>query len=411
MRFGGRNGIAMAAVASALFVGGSAVTADAAEGGGGPRTAAPAADGRGYSLVRDVVLAVHGGAGSLVRGSISAERERAYRAGLEKALRAGHALLKGGKSSLDAVEASVRVLEDDPNFNAGKGAVFNTDAEHELDASIMNGEDLRSGAVAGVRNTKNPISLARMVMERSRHVLLAGPGADTFALRNGVPYTTQDYFHTDRRWRQLLDAKGIPADGRTADAPQAPADAPKTPAGAPKTPGDAPKTPEDAGTARPGASQEPAGAAKAGGPVGEFGTVGAVAVDRDEELAAATSTGGLTNKLVGRVGDSPIIGAGTYANSRTVAISCTGTGEVFIRGVAAYDVSALMEYTRAPVQQAAAKVITEKIPALGATGGAIALDPRGVLATPHSTAGLINGYITRDGKVVTRIYDDETPPR
>jgi len=310
----------------------------------------------GATAVRDVVLAVHGGAGSLPRGSITPEQERAYRDGLTAALRTGYRLLQEGRPSLDAVEASVRVLEDDPNFNAGRGAVFNTDAEHELDASIMNGADLRSGAVAGVHNTKNPISLARMVMERSPHVMMAGIGADTFALRNGVPYTTQDYFFTQRRWDALLEAK------------------------------------------KPDAVAEEGGS-----------TVGAVAVDRSRQVAAATSTGGLTNKLVGRVGDSPIIGAGTYANSRTVAVSCTGTGEVFIRGVAAYDISAIMEYTRAPVDRAAAKVVNEKIPALGATGGVIALDPRGTLATPHSTPGLINAYITRDGQIVTRIYNDETP--
>ncbi|WP_181019748.1 isoaspartyl peptidase/L-asparaginase family protein [Nonomuraea typhae] len=310
----------------------------------------------GSGAVREVVLAVHGGAGSLPRGSITPEQEKAYRAALEKALRAGYTVIRGGGSSLDAVEQAVRVLEDDPNFNAGKGAVFNTDAEHELDASIMDGRDLRSGAVAGVHNTRNPISLARLVMERSKHVLMAGRGADTFALQNGVPYTTQDYFFTQRRWDALIRAKG----GQAADT---------------------------------------------------GGTVGAVAVDRDRQLAAATSTGGLTNKLVGRVGDSPIIGAGTYANSKTVAISCTGTGEVFIRGVAAHDVSALVDYARMPVERAASTVVNEKIPALGATGGAIALDPKGTLATPHSTPGIINGYVTRDGTIVTRLYDDETPAR
>ena len=336
------------AAATALGLSGSAAGAESAPAA----EPAPA----GGSAIRDVVLAVHGGAGSLPRGSITPEREQAYRDGLTAALRTGYRLLQEGRPSLDAVEAAVRVLEDDPNFNAGKGAVFNTDAEHELDASIMNGKDLRSGAVAGVHNTKNPISLARMVMERSRHVMMAGIGADTFALQNGVPYTTQDYFFTQRRWDALLAAK------------------------------------------------QPDAAAEQGG-----STVGAVAVDRSRDVAAATSTGGLTNKLVGRVGDSPVIGAGTYANNRTVAVSCTGTGEVFIRGVAAYDISAIMEYTRAPVQRAAARVVNEKIPALGATGGVIALDPRGNLATPHSTEGLINGYITRDGRIVTRIYNDETP--
>lgn len=309
---------------------------------------------------RQVVLAVHGGAGSLPRGSLSAEQERAYRDGLTKALRAGAARLNRGAPALDAVEAAVRVLEDDPNFNSGRGAVFNTDGEQELDASLMNGADLRSGAVAGVHNTRNPISLARLVLERSEHVLMAGRGADVFALRNEVPYTTQDYFFTQPRWQDLIDAKQQ-------------------------------------------SSQRPRVT------VGE--TVGCVAVDADRQVAAATSTGGLTNKHVGRVGDSPVIGAGTYANSRTLAVSCTGTGEVFIRGVAAYDISALMEYTQATVQNAAAKVVTEKIPALGATGGCIALDPRGNLATPHSTEGLINAYLTRDGAIVTRLFDDETPPR
>ncbi|HEV8556846.1 MAG TPA: isoaspartyl peptidase/L-asparaginase [Actinophytocola sp.] len=302
---------------------------------------------------------MHGGAGTLPRGSISAEEERGFRDGLERALRAGVALIDAGRASLDAVEAAVRVLEDDPHFNAGRGAVFDADGGHELDASIMDGRDLRCGAVAGVRNTRNPISLARLVMERSGHVMMAGSGADIFALRNGVPYTTQDHFFTRRRWDALIAAK----DG------------------------------------------QPAAAVA----IGE--TVGAVAVDRNGDVAAATSTGGMTNMLVGRVGDSPVIGAGTYADNRTLAISCTGTGEGFIRGVAAYDVSALMEYTGAAVQDAAARVITEKIPALGATGGAIALDPHSILATPHSTPGLINGYLTRDGTIVTRLYDDETPTR
>ncbi|HEX6358772.1 isoaspartyl peptidase/L-asparaginase [Actinophytocola sp.] len=346
----------MSALQPRLLVAALGVAAVLGLSGSAAGSAEPAPAPPGGAAIRDVVLAVHGGAGSLPRGTITPEQERAYRDGLTAALRTGSRLLREGRPSLDAVEAAVRVLEDDPNFNAGRGAVFNTDAEHELDASIMNGKDLRSGAVAGVHNTKNPISLARMVMERSPHVMMAGVGADTFALRNGVPYTTQDYFFTQRRWDALLAAK------------------------------------------------EPDATAEQGG-----STVGAVAVDSARDVAAATSTGGLTNKLVGRVGDSPIIGAGTYANNRTVAVSCTGTGEVFIRGVAAYDLSAIMEYTRAPVDRAAAKVVNEKIPSLGATGGVIALDPRGTLATPHSTPGLINGYITRDGRIVTRVYDDETP--
>ncbi|MFI0481144.1 isoaspartyl peptidase/L-asparaginase family protein [Actinomadura sp. 9N215] len=346
---------------AALVIGlsGSQLAAGAAVTGAAVPARAPAPG----SGVRGVVLAVHGGAGSLPRGSLTPEQEKAYRDGLTRALRTGYELIKDGEPALDAVEKAVNVLEDDPNFNAGKGAVFNTDAEHELDASIMNGEDQRSGAVAGVHHTKNPISLARLVMEKSPHVFMAGKGADEFALRNGVPYTTQDYFWTQRRWDQLMAAKGNP------------------PA---------------------------AGAQGKGHEVG--GTVGAIALDGGRNVAAATSTGGLTNKQVGRVGDSPVVGAGTYASNRTMAISCTGTGEVFIRGVAAHDVSALMEYARMPVTKAAATVVNQKIPALGATGGAIALDARGTLAAPHSTKGIINGYVTKDGEIKTRLYDDETPP-
>lgn len=349
-----RTVVTLAALSPGLALGLSGGAAEAAE-----PTTEPAATSDN-TVVRNVLMAVHGGAGAIPRGSLTPELEKAYRDGMAQALRVGAALLAEGKSSLDAVEAAVRVMEDDPTFNAGKGGVFNTDGEQELDASIMYGKDQKSGAVAGVHNTKNPISLARMVMERSRHVLMAGRGADIFALMNGVAYTTQDYFFVQRRWDALIRAKN----------PQA----------------------------APAAFQE-----------GQ--TVGAVAIDRDGDVAAATSTGGLTNKLVGRVGDSPIVGAGTYANNRTVAVSCTGTGEVFIRGVAAYDISAIMEYAKEQVQDAADRVINGKMPALGATGGCIALDPRGFLATPHSTPGLLNGYITRDGEIVVRVYNDETPTR
>jgi L-asparaginase / beta-aspartyl-peptidase len=311
--------------------------------------------GPGGSTHPGVVLAVHGGAGKVPRGSLSAESERAYHDGLTSALHAGSRVLDGGGSSLDAVEAAVRVLEDAPCFNAGRGAAFTADAGHELDASIMNGRDLTAGAVTGVRHIANPVSLARLVLERSDHVLLAGAGAEEFASRHGVPHSTQDYFFTQRRWDLLLAAK------------------------------------------------------RAARGDGSGGTVGAVAVDHAGDLAAATSTGGMTNMLPGRVGDSPVIGAGTYADNRTVAVSCTGVGEVFLRGVAAYDISALMDYTGATVADAARTVLLEKIPALGATGGAIALDPAGALATPHSSEGVVNGYLTRDGRLVTRVYDDETP--
>ncbi|GAA1569256.1 beta-aspartyl-peptidase [Actinomadura kijaniata] len=360
-----KRSILVCAGLAALAAGLSGAQLASAEPRRAPAAPAAAPAPGGGSVVRDVVLAVHGGAGSLPRGSLTPEQEKAYRDALTRAARTGHDLIRRGRPVLDAVEKAVNVLEDDPNFNAGKGAVFNTDAEHELDASIMNGKDLKAGAVAGVRNTRNPISLARLVMEKSPHVMMAGKGADQFALRNGLPYTTQDYFWTQKRWDQLMAAKGR-------------------------------------AQARNGAGN---GHTEVGG------TVGAIGLDRSRNVAAATSTGGLTNKQVGRVGDSPIIGAGTYANNRTVAVSCTGTGEVFIRGTAAHDISALMEYGNQPVQAAAARVVTEKIPALGATGAAIALDARGNLAVPHSTKGVINAYVTRDGRIVTRLYDDETPVR
>lgn len=315
-----------------------------------------AAPESGGSAIRDVVLAVHGGAGSVPRGGISGDDEREYHHGLAEALRAGHRVLADGGPSLDAVELAVRALEDHPSFNAGRGAVFTADAGHELDASIMNGRDLAAGAVTGVRHVRNPVSLARLVMERSGHVLLSGDGAEAFALRHGVPYSTQDYYFTQRRWEMLRAAK------------------------------------------KRDAEPEPGG-----------GTVGAVAVDASGDVAAATSTGGMTNMLTGRVGDTPVIGAGTYADNRTVAVSCTGNGEAFVRAVAAYDIAALMSYAGAPVGRAACTVILEKVPALGATGGAIALSPAGELATPHSSEGILNGYLTRDGRLVTRVYDDETP--
>ncbi|MFC0108637.1 isoaspartyl peptidase/L-asparaginase family protein [Kibdelosporangium aridum] len=306
---------------------------------------------------RNVILAVHGGAGTgLIRKDTPPELEKAYRDGLAAALRAGEQVLRGGGASLDAVEAAVKVLEDNELFNAGKGAVFTEDAGHELDASIMRGDDLRAGAVAGVKSVKNPISAARLVMEKSPHVLLAGEGADDFAARNGLKTVTQDYFWTQRRWDQLMNAKN----------PQAPK-------------------------------------------VAEYSTVGAVAVDQGRNLSAATSTGGLTNKMIGRVGDSPVIGAGTYAKNETAAISATGQGEVFIRGAAASTISNMIEFGRKSLADAAFEVIVKRLPALGGTGGVIALDRQGTFDAPHSTPGMLHGYLTADGKIVTKVFVDETP--
>ncbi|GGM63043.1 isoaspartyl peptidase [Longimycelium tulufanense] len=311
----------------------------------------------------DVVLAVHTGAGGgLRRDTTPPEVEKAYRDGIAKALREGYALLRRGESSVAAVEAAVRLLEDNELFNAGKGAVFNTDAGHELDASIMRGSDLAAGAVAGVRNVRNPISAARLVMEKTRHVMLAGEGADDFAAANGLEVVTQDHYWTQRAWDSLMRAKK-PGGARTND-------------------GDDPQ---------------------------EHGTVGAVSVDRHRHLAAATSTGGLTNKMAGRVGDSPIAGAGTYAKDDTIAASATGVGEVFIRGAATATISNLVEFGGMDLARASHEVVVKRLLPLGGTGGVITLNRLGVLDATHSTPGMPHGYVTADGRIVTKVFLDETP--
>ncbi|GHE42723.1 L-asparaginase [Streptomyces longispororuber] len=334
------------------------------------RTAAAARPaGKAQPDARDVVLAVHGGAGTaLDRDKTTPEREKAYRDGLTAALRAGQKVLDKGGSSVDAVQRAVMELEDDPLFNAGKGAVFTADAGHELDASIMRGSDLRAGAVAGVKSLRNPIQGARAVMDKSPHVLLAGEGADDFGARHGLRTVTQDYYWTQARWDALLAAK-------------------------------------KAAKGDKGAAASPAALADAQ----SKGTVGAVAVDKRRDLAAATSTGGLTNKLPGRVGDSPLVGAGTYADNGTVAASATGAGEVFIRGAATSTIARLMEFKGVGVAKAAYEVIVERLPGLGGDGGVIALTPDGAFDAPHSSPGMLHGYLTRSGKVVTKIFPDESP--
>lgn len=324
------------------------------------------APGKPRPDARDVVIAVHGGAGAaLDRETTGPEREKAYRDGLAAALRAGQRVLARGGDSLDAVEAAVRELEDNPLFNAGKGAVFTADAGHELDASVMRGSDLKAGAVAGVTSLRNPVEGARLVLEKSKHVLLSGEGADDFGARHGLRTVTQDYYWTQARWDALLRAKETEAgDPAARRAPEALADAQST------------------------------------------GTVGAVALDRRGDLAAATSTGGLTNKLPGRIGDSPLIGAGTYADNRTVAASATGAGEVFIRGAATSTLSHLIEFKGLGVASAAYEVIVKRLPRLGGQGGVIALDPRGDFDAPHSSPGMLHGYLTEDGTVVTKIFPD-----
>jgi beta-aspartyl-peptidase (threonine type) len=328
--------ILAAALAAAVLVSGD---------GGEARGAAP------QERVGNVQFAIHGGAGTIRREDLTPEQEQAYRAALTTALEAGYGVLRGGGDATDAVKAAIVTMEDSELFNAGKGAVFTTDAGHELDASIMDGGSLDTGAVTGVQHIKNPILLADRVRSDSRHVMFAGYGAELFAQAKGFRLVTQDYFHTDRRWQSLLNAKG-------------------------------------------GESEF------------EFGTVGAVALDRQGDLAAGTSTGGLTNKPVGRIGDSPIIGAGTYADNDTAAVSATGTGEFFIRQAVAHEISAAMEYGGLPVHRAARRGIAE-VEELGGDGGVIALDGRGNLAMPFNTDGMYRGYVTRDGEVVTKIFADE----
>lgn len=330
----------------------------------------PAPDGAGpRPEASDVALAIHCGTAPLRRDVDPPELAAAFDEALRAALTAGYAVVDNGGRALDAVQAAVVVLEDFPLCNAGRGAVFNTDAEHQLDAAIMDGADLRSGAVAAVENVRNPIQAARLVMDESPHVLMVAEGADDFAARAGLATVTQDYYWTQQRWDALMAAKKDAAVG---------ASAAEAPAGQPAD--------------QPGEQ-----------PPGERGTVGAVAVDSHGDLAAATSTGGLTNKLVGRVGDSPIVGAGTYADSDVVAVSATGTGEAFIRTSAARDIAALMEYRRLPVARAAQDVI-DKVDEI-AGGAVIALDPRGDLATPRTDA-LLYAWITSDGEITTRVYRD-----
>ncbi len=314
-------------------------------------------------------LLIHGGVGVIERGSLSPEREREYHAALREALLTGNEVLKRNGSALDAVEAVIRLMEDSPLFNAGRGAVFTNAETNELDASVMDGKTLMAGAVASLRHIKNPISLARMVMEKSRHVMLVGDGAEQFAKEHGIALVAPEYFRTERR---LNDLRRIKEEERKKETQ-------RTRAGL------------DTATATAG---------------NYFGTVGAVALDNAGNLAAATSTGGMTNKRWGRVGDSPIVGAGTYADNRTCAISATGDGEYFIRLGVARDISALMEYRGLSVKEAARIVIQEKLTKLGGGGGVIALDKTGNFTTEFNLSGMYRGYISPNGEPLTAIYKE-----
>jgi L-asparaginase / beta-aspartyl-peptidase len=326
-------------------------------------TTGQAAEDESKMQPKKLGLAIHGGAGTIDRSKMTSDDEREYRAGLESALTTGYEILKRGGSSLDATEAAVRVLEDDPNFNAGKGAVFTSVGTNELDAAIMDGKTLMAGSVAGVKLVKNPITLARLVMEKSPHVTMIGEGAEAFAKEHGTKLLAdQKYFFTQRRWDELQnEIKAAKTRGAT-------------------------------GEKRFIISQEKL-----------HGTVGAVALDRNGNLAAATSTGGKTNKLPGRVGDTPVIGAGCYANNKSCAVSGTGDGELFIMTVAAHDVSALVEYGGKSVREAT-QIVLDKIAKLGGTGGLIAIDRKGNIALPFNTSGMYRGYVDPNGKFVIEIY-------
>ncbi len=301
------------------------------------------------------MMVMHGGAGTITRQNMTPELEKQYREAIEQALRKGHSILAKGGTSLDAVEASIRILEDNPLFNAGKGAVFTHDGHNELDASIMEGKTLKAGSVAGVTVVKNPISAARAVMDRSPHVMMAGKGAEAFARSVGLEIVDPKYFWTERRWKELQN--DLQQEKKTA-------------------------TPK------------------------HMGTVGAVALDKNGNLAAGTSTGGTTNKRWGRVGDSPIIGAGTYADNESVAVSCTGTGEYFIRWTVAHDIAALYKYRGMTVQQAGDEVIHKKLEPANGDGGAIILDAKGNYAMPFNTPGMYRGWIGEDGVPHVLIYKD-----
>ena len=306
------------------------------------------------------VLVIHGGAG-VIRHDMTPAKEKAIRAAMTEALQHGHAELQAGKSAVDAVTAALVVLEDDPNFNAGKGAVFTHDGRNELDAAIMDGYTLTAGSVAGVEHVKNPILLARAVMEKTPYVMLSGAGAEQFAKEQGIELIDPAYFRTEQRWQQLQKALK-----------------------------------EDA-VKRPHTDEETAK---------HFGTVGAVALDAQGHLAAGTSTGGMNDERWGRIGDSPVIGAGTYANAGC-AVSGTGWGEFYLRTVAAYEICMKVTQMRVPIKRAAAEVINQEIPSMGGNGGAIALDGQGQISIPFNTDGMYRGWIGADGVPHVAIYGDE----
>ena len=310
------------------------------------------------------VIAIHGGAGAITRALLSQEQELRYIQALSDIVETGQRMLEDGRSALDVVTEAVRLLEECPLFNAGIGAVYTRDETHELDACVMDGNTLNAGAVAGVSHLRNPILAARLVMEHSPHVMMIGEGAENFAIAQGMERVSADIFSTPERYAQLLAAQS-----------------------AGETVLDHSATPLDENN--------------------KMGTVGAVALDMFGNLAAATSTGGMTNKLPGRVGDSPLVGAGCYANNASVAVSCTGTGEVFIRALAAYDIAALMDYGGLSLSEACERVVMEKLPVLGGSGGLIAVDHEGNVALPFNSEGMYRAWGYAGDTPTTGIYQEK----
>lgn len=296
------------------------------------------------------VLVIHGGAGSISPERYSPDKQALYEQKLTEALAAGEKVLKDGGTALDAVVTAVQLMEECPLFNSGKGAVFNAEGKNELDASIMDGKTMKAGAVAGVTTIKSPIGAARRVMDSSAHVMLAGAGAEVFAREQGLEIVDPSYFYTEESWQEYLSVKEkLESEGRK-------------------------------------------------------GTVGAVALDKQGNLAAATSTGGMTFKKYGRIGDSPVIGAGTYANNQSCAVSCTGHGEFFIRNVVAYDVSARMLYLGETLEQSAEYIMNQKLKSQGADGGLIAVDKDGNVSMPFNTSGMFRGYVKSSGETKVLMF-------
>ncbi len=318
-------------------------------------------------------IVIHGGAGTILKENMTDTLEAEYKAVLEEAIRVGHGILADGGTSLEAVQRTINVLEDHPLFNAGKGAVFTNEGSNELDAAIMDGENLNAGAIAGVTTVKNPINLAYQVMENSPHVLLSGKGAEQFAEEQDLEIVEPSYFHTEERFNSLQKIK------------------------------DSEKTELDHNADKTAFIDPWIKDSK-------FGTVGCVALDKNGNLAAGTSTGGMTNKRWNRIGDVPIIGAGTYANNSTCAVSATGWGEYFIRGVVAYDISAMMEYRKMSLKEAARRVIQEKLTDLGGEGGIIAIDAKGNIAMEFNSAGMYRAAMNRNGELTLGIYTENESP-